>query len=210
MATISLDLAITGEAIRAEQARSDQYLIRDKLMRKLITLGASLLLGLAVAVTTANASQYYDMASQSWKDVNGYARGGKSPIKRTTVKYDGAYANSPAGTIVINTKERRLYYLMGDGKAVKYGIGGGTPRLPVDRHPSRQPQGGMAGMDSSSCNAQARTQSSCLYGRWPEQPAGRSRHVYRFYDLSHSWFQRTVEHRSGPFLLAASVWPMKT
>nr|WP_321463730.1 L,D-transpeptidase [uncultured Cohaesibacter sp.] len=96
-------------------------------MRKLITLGASLLLGLAVAVTTANASQYYDMASQSWKDVNGYARGGKSPIKRTTVKYDGPYAKSPAGTIVINTKERRLYYLMGDGKAVKYGIGVGRP-----------------------------------------------------------------------------------
>ncbi|WP_119308625.1 L,D-transpeptidase [Cohaesibacter haloalkalitolerans] len=96
-------------------------------MRKLITLGAGLLLGLAVAVTNANASKYFDMESQTWKDVSGYAHGGKSPIKRTTVSYDGKFANSPEGTIVINTQERRLYYIMGDGKAVKYGIGVGRP-----------------------------------------------------------------------------------
>ena len=96
-------------------------------MRKLITLGAGLLLGLAVAVTNANASKYYDMATQSWKDVNGYARGGKSPIKRKKVSYSGPFAKSPEGTIVINTKERRLYYIMGDGKAMKYGIGVGRP-----------------------------------------------------------------------------------
>nr|WP_321457513.1 L,D-transpeptidase [uncultured Cohaesibacter sp.] len=96
-------------------------------MQKLLTLGASLLIGLAVTVTTANASKYFDPDTRTWKDVNGYAHGGKSPIKRKTVTYSGPFAKSAQGTIVINTKERRLYYLMGDGKAMKYGIGVGRP-----------------------------------------------------------------------------------
>src|SRR5689334_21347664 len=45
-----------------------------------------------------------------------------SPIPRETVKYDGPYG---ANTIVINTSERRLYYVQGDGTALKYGIGVG-------------------------------------------------------------------------------------
>jgi len=35
------------------------------------------------------------------------------------VDYSGA---RPAGTIVVNTKERRLYYVLGGGKAIRYGI----------------------------------------------------------------------------------------
>ena len=45
-----------------------------------------------------------------------------SPIPRETVSYDGPYS---AGTIVVNTKERRLYLVLDDGKALKYGIGVG-------------------------------------------------------------------------------------
>ncbi|WP_431310662.1 L,D-transpeptidase [Labrys miyagiensis] len=46
----------------------------------------------------------------------------KSPIKRTVVPFSG-YA---AGTIVISTQERRLYYVLEDGNsALKYGIGVG-------------------------------------------------------------------------------------
>jgi lipoprotein-anchoring transpeptidase ErfK/SrfK len=45
-------------------------------------------------------------------------------IPREVVSYDGKYR---AGTIVIDTAERRLYYVMGDGKAMKYGIGVGRP-----------------------------------------------------------------------------------
>ncbi|PLX39636.1 MAG: L,D-transpeptidase [Hyphomicrobiales bacterium] len=53
-----------------------------------------------------------------------YMGSGKSPIRRQTVSYDGRY--SP-GTIIVNTKERRLYYVMERGKALKYGIGVGRP-----------------------------------------------------------------------------------
>ena len=45
-----------------------------------------------------------------------------SPIPRTTVSYPG---NHRAGTIVINTRERRLYLMLGDGQALQYGIGVG-------------------------------------------------------------------------------------
>ncbi len=45
-----------------------------------------------------------------------------TPIPREQVKYDGPYG---ANTIVINTTERRLYYVMENGQALKYGIGVG-------------------------------------------------------------------------------------
>ena len=45
-----------------------------------------------------------------------------TPIVRQTVKYDGPYGPD---TIVINTSERRLYYVIEGGKAIKYGIGVG-------------------------------------------------------------------------------------
>ena len=41
---------------------------------------------------------------------------------RSTVDYKGEYE---PGTVVVSTKERRLYYVIGGGKAVRYGIGVG-------------------------------------------------------------------------------------
>ncbi len=45
-----------------------------------------------------------------------------SPVPRVTVSLPGDHA---PGTILINTTERRLYYVLGDGKAIRYGIGVG-------------------------------------------------------------------------------------
>jgi lipoprotein-anchoring transpeptidase ErfK/SrfK len=50
--------------------------------------------------------------------------GGASPVPRATVNYAGNYA---PGTIVVNTAERRLYYVLGNGQAIRYGIGVGRP-----------------------------------------------------------------------------------
>ena len=60
--------------------------------------------------------------------------GGSSPISRSTVSFSGPYA---PGTIYINTAERRLYLVLGNGQALRYGIGvgrdgfrwGGTHRI---------------------------------------------------------------------------------
>jgi lipoprotein-anchoring transpeptidase ErfK/SrfK len=47
-----------------------------------------------------------------------------SPVPRQTVGYDGPYA---PGTIIISTKERRLYFVLPDHQALKYGVGVGRP-----------------------------------------------------------------------------------
>jgi lipoprotein-anchoring transpeptidase ErfK/SrfK len=41
-----------------------------------------------------------------------------------TVAFDGAYK---AGSIVIVNAERKLYYVLGDGKALRYGVAVGNP-----------------------------------------------------------------------------------
>ena len=47
---------------------------------------------------------------------------GSTSIRRQNVKYNGPYGPN---TIVVNTSERRLYYIYDKGKALKYGIGVG-------------------------------------------------------------------------------------
>jgi lipoprotein-anchoring transpeptidase ErfK/SrfK len=48
--------------------------------------------------------------------------GGSGPIQRSTVNFAGNYA---PGTIYINTAERRLYLVLANGQALRYGIGVG-------------------------------------------------------------------------------------
>ncbi len=45
-----------------------------------------------------------------------------SPIPREVVAY---HAGSAPGTIIVNTSERRLYYVLPGGQAIRYGIGVG-------------------------------------------------------------------------------------
>jgi lipoprotein-anchoring transpeptidase ErfK/SrfK len=47
---------------------------------------------------------------------------GIAAIPRSTVAFSGSYK---PGTIVIHTKERRLYLVLGNGEALRYGIGVG-------------------------------------------------------------------------------------
>jgi lipoprotein-anchoring transpeptidase ErfK/SrfK len=52
----------------------------------------------------------------------GFFGGWSDAISKTTVSF--ATTEQP-GTIIINTAERRLYYVLGDGRAMRYGIGVG-------------------------------------------------------------------------------------
>ncbi len=45
-----------------------------------------------------------------------------SPVPRATVSYP---SNHRPGTIIINPRERRLYLILGEGRALRYGIGVG-------------------------------------------------------------------------------------
>jgi lipoprotein-anchoring transpeptidase ErfK/SrfK len=82
------------------------------------------LLTAAVAATVliawtglAAADSEFDPAIQLFQSGRG-----ASPIPRTTVSYPTSYA---PGTIVIETKERRLYLVQPNGTALRYGIGVG-------------------------------------------------------------------------------------
>lgn len=50
----------------------------------------------------------------------------KPELRRREVDYDGSYK---PGTVVVDTPERRLYYVLGDGRAVRYGVGVGRAGL---------------------------------------------------------------------------------
>jgi lipoprotein-anchoring transpeptidase ErfK/SrfK len=52
----------------------------------------------------------------------GVVEGGSGPIPRRVVSFP---TNYKPGTIVINTAERRLYLVLGDGRALRYGVGVG-------------------------------------------------------------------------------------
>lgn len=50
----------------------------------------------------------------------------KSELRRQEVAYDTRH---PAGTVVVDTPARRLYYVLGDGRAMRYGVGVGRQGL---------------------------------------------------------------------------------
>ncbi|MEM1049467.1 MAG: L,D-transpeptidase [Pseudomonadota bacterium] len=89
-------------------------------------LGAALL-GLpsapAGAVMVKIGPDGYGVDSDGRRMVSGYGRSRSyKKIKREVVKFGGNYS---AGTIIVNTTERRLYHVLGNGKAMKYGVGVG-------------------------------------------------------------------------------------
>ncbi len=49
-------------------------------------------------------------------------RSDKSPIPRKEVAFTEGH---PAGTIIIDTSDRRLYHVLGNGRAMRYGVGVG-------------------------------------------------------------------------------------
>jgi lipoprotein-anchoring transpeptidase ErfK/SrfK len=50
------------------------------------------------------------------------SRSDQSPIPRETIRYDGPHGPN---TIIVSTSERRLYYTLGNGRAIKYAVGVG-------------------------------------------------------------------------------------
>ncbi|HRK24509.1 MAG TPA: L,D-transpeptidase [Beijerinckiaceae bacterium] len=91
-------------------------------MRRLNTAVFALLLG-AVAAPAAVA---YEIDPLTREPIIPYqdTRAKATPIPREEVSYASKFA---PGTIVVSTVERRLYYILGNGRAVRYGVGVGRP-----------------------------------------------------------------------------------
>jgi lipoprotein-anchoring transpeptidase ErfK/SrfK len=93
---------------------------------------------LFAAVTLLAGSDHARAQGFDMRDIMGggpnFSLGGSSPIPRATVSFASNYA---PGTIFINTAERRLYLVLANGQALRYGIGvgrdgfrwGGTHRI---------------------------------------------------------------------------------
>jgi lipoprotein-anchoring transpeptidase ErfK/SrfK len=81
---------------------------------------------LIVAVTLLAATDRAPAQEVDTRDLMGggpdFNIGVSSPIPRQTVSYSTQY---PPGTVVINTAERRLYLVLPNGQALRYGIGVG-------------------------------------------------------------------------------------
>jgi lipoprotein-anchoring transpeptidase ErfK/SrfK len=83
-----------------------------------------LLLGQIGAAEAAAGSRFFDPMTRKWIEFGPTSPGGVrgNPIPRETVAYDGPHGEN---TIVVDTSERRLYLVLGDGTALKYGVGVG-------------------------------------------------------------------------------------
>jgi lipoprotein-anchoring transpeptidase ErfK/SrfK len=91
-------------------------------MRRIIACAA-----LACSVTFATSAYAYDIDPLTHQPLAQVAADGRvpyTPIPREEVAYSGPYA---PGTIVISTAERRLYFILPGGRAMKYGVGVGRP-----------------------------------------------------------------------------------
>jgi lipoprotein-anchoring transpeptidase ErfK/SrfK len=101
-------------------------------MRSAILLAGGLVAAMVIGTQATQAAprQFWDNLQQKFVtyDIEAWQQGGKAtgrtytPILRQLVDYDGPYGPN---TIVIDTAERRLYFVFAEGKAWKYGIGVG-------------------------------------------------------------------------------------
>jgi lipoprotein-anchoring transpeptidase ErfK/SrfK len=78
----------------------------------------------AVATPAAAFSEIDPLTRQPLYGNDQAFRAQASPVPREVVSFDARYA---PGTIIISTGERRLYYVLGEGKALRYGVGVGRP-----------------------------------------------------------------------------------
>lgn len=93
-------------------------------MRSITSVLAGLVCAAAVYTLPAAAYEIDPLTREPLVSVDPSVVPQATAIPRQTVRYDGRYA---PGTIIISTKERRLYYVLGNGEAVQYGVGVGRP-----------------------------------------------------------------------------------
>jgi lipoprotein-anchoring transpeptidase ErfK/SrfK len=93
---------------------------RTSALRCLLATAATLCIGSAVAApVSASFPNNFQAPSQSAPTINA----GLAPdMQRRVVSYP---TNAAPGTVVVDTANTYLYYVLGDGKAMRYGIGVG-------------------------------------------------------------------------------------
>ncbi|MCA0424428.1 MAG: L,D-transpeptidase [Proteobacteria bacterium] len=84
------------------------------------------LLAVAFGAALAPAAVAYEIDPLTREPIEPYqdTRAKATPVPREEVAYSSKFA---PGTIVVSTVERRLYYILGNGRAIRYGVGVGRP-----------------------------------------------------------------------------------
>ncbi len=93
-------------------------------MKKSAIAIAAALLGFAAAPASANSDALAFVQWRGLQQISHPAEAAPPAIPRAVVSYETTAA---PGTVIVNTTERRLYFVLGHGKAVRYGIGVGRP-----------------------------------------------------------------------------------
>jgi lipoprotein-anchoring transpeptidase ErfK/SrfK len=72
----------------------------------------------------AMAARVYNPDTNTWEQASVVVANSKraNPIPKQVVSYDGPYK---PGTVIVETAERRLYFVLANHEAIKYGIGVG-------------------------------------------------------------------------------------
>ena len=92
-------------------------------LKPIISAIISALLAFSMIIDPVAAARYYNWDTNTWEERSVVTRGrAANPIPREIVAYETSFK---AGTIIVETSERRLYYVLGNGEAVRYGIGVG-------------------------------------------------------------------------------------
>jgi lipoprotein-anchoring transpeptidase ErfK/SrfK len=94
-----------------------------KLKNPAIVAALAAVTALAMVSPTLAARQY-DAETNTWQDVTAITANSHhyTPIPREVVDYPNKYK---PGTIVVETSQRRLYFVLPDDKAIEYGVGVG-------------------------------------------------------------------------------------
>jgi lipoprotein-anchoring transpeptidase ErfK/SrfK len=133
------------------------------------------------------------------KNYNKYRRSDKSPIKRKVISFK---ENHPEGTIIIDTSDRRLYHVVGKGKAMAYGIGVGREGFTWQGKNKITRKAEWPGwtppkvMRDRVKRQEGRVLPAYMPGG-PENPLGARATVYRLDHLPHSRHQPALDHRQG-------------
>ena len=117
-----------------------------------------------------------------------------SAVPRSVVSFPGKYE---PGTIIVSTRERRLYLVLGKGQALRYGIGVGRDGFTWSGTSTITDEAGVAGLDAARRDAATAARSAASYAWRPGQSARRTRNVPGRYSCIAS-MARTSRTRSAP------------
>ena len=97
-------------------------------------------------------------------------------LQRATVNLNTREA---PGTVIIDTGNTTLYYVLGQGRAIRYGVGVGRQGFTWAGTQTISPESRMAGLASAGRDDRAAALFAALHGGRPRQSARRARNVSR-------------------------------